>query len=97
MTSSHLPVDATQGGIVLVTTKQQPRDIANSGRSQVAPRPVVTADSLTPGMEYPKDDPSPIARDLREGRSSLLDAVPCGSEEAWERKKGRKVSRMTEA
>ncbi len=46
--------------------------------SQVAPLPVVTADSLTPGMEYPKDDSSPHCRDLRGGRSFRWDAVPCG-------------------
>ena len=66
MISSQLPVDATQGGIILATTRgsrqmeQQPLDIVNSGRGQVAPLPVVTADGLTPDMEFPKDDSGPL-------------------------------------
>ncbi len=53
MTSSQLPVDATQGGIVPATNRgvrlsMQPEQQAqaNSARSQVAPLPVVTADNL---------------------------------------------------
>ena len=92
MTSSQLPVDVTQGGIVLDTThgsrqtEQQPLDIVNSGRSQVAPFPVVAADSLTPSMEYLKDDSSHIAGGLRGGRRfrwDVWDEVPCISKEAW--------------
>jgi hypothetical protein len=63
MTSSQLPVDATQGGVVPVTTRgvrrslqmeQQPPDITNSGRGQAAPLPVVTADSLPPAWNTQK-------------------------------------------
>ena len=41
-------------------------------------------------MGYPKDDSSPVARDVRGGRSFRWDAVPCGSNEAWGRKMRKK-------
>ena len=101
MTSSQLPVDATQGGIVPMTTRgvrlsmqqeQQAQDIANSGRSQVAPLPVITADNLPAAWNTQKPPPAVLPGAGVYDEADVPDGMqyPAAPKKPGKRKKGKR-------
>ena len=99
MTSSQLPVDGTQGGIVPMTSRgvrlsmqpeQQAQNVAHSGRSQVAPLPVVTADNLPAAWNAQKTTAAVLPGTYEAAEVPDGMQYPAAPKKPGKRKKGKK-------
>lgn len=98
MTTPQLPVDATQGGIVPGTTHSVRRSLQtdqqpmNSDRSQAAPLPIVTADSLPPAWNTQKATQAqlPGTYEAAELPTGIQYQYPEAPKKPGKRKKGKK-------
>ena len=96
VTSSQLPVDATQGGIVPMTTRgvrlsmQPEQQPPNSGRGQAAPLPVLTADSLPPAWNTQKTTQAQLPGTYEAAEVPPGMQYPEAPKKPGKRRKGRK-------
>ena len=96
MTSSRLPFDATQGGIVPGTAHgvqlsfQPDQQPMNSGRSQAAPLPVVTADSLPPAWNTQKTTQAQLPGTYEAAELPAGMQYPDAPKKPGKKKKGKK-------
>ena len=102
MTSSQLPVNATRGGTVLITpvvSGSRATGAATPGYrfSQVAPLPVVTADSLRQAWNTQKTTQAPLPWTYEAAEVFAGMQYPAVPKKPGEEGKGWKVSGMTEA
>jgi len=99
MNTSQIPFNATQGGIVPVTARgvrhalqpdQQHPNITNSARSQAAPLPVVTADSLPPAWNTQKTSQAQLPGTYEAAEVPAGMQYPEAPRKPGKRKKGKK-------